>query len=264
MSEQVHQSMVPVKFNFNGDLLDVVSTGGEHYVVLARLCDVFELKDAWDQQRKLRDLRWARTGVFPVQIGDQVREVACLHIRSVAGWLFTLNPGKIASHLRDKLEQYQQNCAEVLADFFIGRRGATVEIPPEMRAAFEAYPALLQRLIEVEQRLAAAERPTIGSAAARLYILDALKEVARLQAATIRKPHMERALRFKAERRLRVELDFAMTHGMRWSSFPRARLGDAVLAVARILGEARQLAEVATGATQMPLRLVRPAPSTVA
>lgn len=46
------------KYNFHGDDLDVVVSGGEHYVVLARLCEPLGL-DTQPQWRKLEAAPWA-------------------------------------------------------------------------------------------------------------------------------------------------------------------------------------------------------------
>lgn len=128
------------KFNFHGDELDVVRVNDEPYVVLGRLCATFEL-DVKTQADKLKSLSWATWGIFPVVAGDgKIRDVVCLHVRSVAGWLFRLNAGKVASHLKDKLAIYQSECADVLADHFLGRRitpandVATITMVTEMRA----------------------------------------------------------------------------------------------------------------------------------
>lgn len=113
-----------VKFNFHGDELDVVTTSdGEHHVVLARLCEPLGLADPWEQARKLEKSGWATTVKIPVVAADgKIRDQVCLSIRSVAGWLFTLNAGKVAPHLREKLALYQRECADRLADHFLGKR----------------------------------------------------------------------------------------------------------------------------------------------
>lgn len=111
-------------FDFHGDRLDVVSTPEGHFVVLARLCAPFSL-DVKTQADKLKGLPWAGWGIFPAPSSGGIQDTFCLDIRSVAGWLFTLNGGKIAAHLREKLALYQRECADVLADHFLGARRAT-------------------------------------------------------------------------------------------------------------------------------------------
>jgi hypothetical protein len=66
------------------------------------LCEPFDVTPD-EQAKKLRKLPWAQTGKITVWENGLRREVFCLHIRSVAGWLFTLNAGKVAPHLRTKL-----------------------------------------------------------------------------------------------------------------------------------------------------------------
>ena len=154
------------KFNYRGDMLDVVTDEkGEHYVVLARLCDPFHL-DVKTQAEKVNSFAWSTWGIFPMVAADgKTREQVCLSIRSVAGWLFTINAGKIAPHLREKLARYQRECADVLADHFLGKRGLSPQgITIEVLAAalapftkgFEAlslgFAAMNDRLTALEQR----------------------------------------------------------------------------------------------------------------
>jgi len=116
-----------VKFDFYGDELDVVVTrDGDHLVVLARLCERLGVRDVKSQIDKLRALPWSRWGIIPARdAGGRTQALFCLDIRSVAGWLFTLNAGKMRHELSGKLATYQRDCAEVLADHFIGKRGAS-------------------------------------------------------------------------------------------------------------------------------------------
>ncbi len=121
-----------VKFNFHGDELDVVSHDGEHYAVLSRLCEPLGLAPN-NQIEKLKALPWACSmKIISHDASGRKQELFCLSLRSVAGWLFTINAGKIAPHLRDKLALYQRECADVLADHFLGRRAANDAIPLDL------------------------------------------------------------------------------------------------------------------------------------
>lgn len=114
-----------VTFNFHGDELEVVSTpDGQHWVVLARLCAPLGLLPH-GQAEKLKAAPWACTQIICVHdASGRKQEVFCINLRSVAGWLFSINAGKVRPELREKLVRYQRECAEVLADHFLGRRGA--------------------------------------------------------------------------------------------------------------------------------------------
>lgn len=130
MNASRSNSAAIVKFDFHGDELDVVTVGEEHYVVLARLCEPLGL-DTQGQWRKLESLAWARVEKIATR-DDRGQEqlYCCLNIRSVAGWLFTVNVGKVAPHLREKLKVYQKECADALADHFLGKRGASPAFDP--------------------------------------------------------------------------------------------------------------------------------------
>jgi hypothetical protein len=256
MSKDRDTSAQLVKFNFHGDELDVVATpDGEHWSVLARLCEPLEI-DVDGQRRKLLSMPWARTKIILAHDSSgRVQELFCLSLRSIAGWLFTMNAGKIGPHLRDRLALYQSECADVLADHFLGARGrATVEqVVAPLRAELEA----LRQAVEMATR---SQGPMIGPGAARIYVLDPLKEIARVKAKAIRRedPTTIRALRFLAERALRTEIGFAMVANQRWSAFPAPRLGEAALAVGRMMHEARALLEASEPKLkQLPLKLVK-------
>ena len=242
------------QFNFHGDPLDVVTEGGEHYVVLARLCEPLGL-DTQPQWRKLEAAPWAGVAKIAVPSSGGIQETCCLSIRSVAGWLFTINAGKVKPHLRERLALYQRECAEVLADHFLGRRGAAPVLGAEQiaqlvaeasaRAAELAVAPLLARIATLE---AQGGRPCLGNGGARLHVLDPLQEIARIEARAMDKPHDAttlRALRTAAETTLRERLSFPRNGGQSWAFFPQARLGDLHGALARFLHDARKRAAIA-------------------
>jgi len=51
--------------------------------------------------------------------GDsQRREVVCLPLRKLAGWLHTINVGKVRLELREKVARYQDECDDVLYQYW--------------------------------------------------------------------------------------------------------------------------------------------------
>ncbi len=79
-----------VKFQFHDDALDTVTGGDAQGVTLASLCNPFGL-DPEGQRIKLARSEWATTfKVKAVAEDGKSREVVCLDLRSVNGWLFTL------------------------------------------------------------------------------------------------------------------------------------------------------------------------------
>jgi hypothetical protein len=148
-------NMALMKFEYDGDELDVVHHDGGYWVVLARLCESLDL-NVQAQTRKLLRLRWARVAIIAAHDSTgREQKLFCLHLESMAGWLFSINGGKINSVLRAKLLRYQRECAQVLADHFLGKRGQT---PARRMPKAERRARLVLRLVKglspasVEQR----------------------------------------------------------------------------------------------------------------
>jgi P22_AR N-terminal domain len=48
----------------------------------------------------------------------QNRELFCIDTRTLGMWLITINPGKVAPELREKLVRYQVECADALEAYW--------------------------------------------------------------------------------------------------------------------------------------------------
>ncbi|MGT3005336.1 phage antirepressor N-terminal domain-containing protein [Pasteurella multocida] len=44
----------------------------------------------------------------------KLREMLCMPLKKLNGWLFSINPEKVRSDLKEKVIQYQEECFEVL------------------------------------------------------------------------------------------------------------------------------------------------------
>ncbi|EIG2437349.1 phage antirepressor Ant, partial [Escherichia coli] len=49
---------------------------------------------------------------------EQCREIICLALRKLAGWLQTISPNKVRPEIRDKVIQYQEECDDVLYEYW--------------------------------------------------------------------------------------------------------------------------------------------------
>jgi len=76
----------------------------------------------------------------------------------VAGWLFSINAGKVRRELRAKLALYQRECADVLADHFVGRRGDNSATESALVALQSGMRTITDRLSAMEDRFQAAEQ----------------------------------------------------------------------------------------------------------
>lgn len=113
--EAVNTSHVP----FNGQQIITAMAAGIAYVAMKPIVE--NLGMSWSTQvRKLT----ADKGKFNcvhmnmVATDSKLRDVLCIPLRKLNGWLFSINPEKVRADIRDKLIQYQEECFTVLHDYW--------------------------------------------------------------------------------------------------------------------------------------------------
>ncbi|EGZ4376402.1 hypothetical protein AA129_003149 [Salmonella enterica subsp. enterica serovar Lexington] len=113
--EAVNTSYVP----FNGQQIITAMAAGVAYVAMKPIVE--NLGMSWSTQvRKLM----ADKGKFNcvhmnmVATDSKLRDVLCLPLKKLNGWLFSINPEKVRADIRDKLIQYQEECFTVLHDYW--------------------------------------------------------------------------------------------------------------------------------------------------
>lgn len=263
------------RFDFHGDRIDVVRLAdGDVGVSLRRLCEAVPV-DFSSQVRRLareaeKDARWAVVVKMTTTGSDGKRyEMLVLPRRSIPMFAATISLGSVREDLRPgiaaKLARYQDECADVLADHFLGRRGPmpaptldTAALASALASAIAtAVAPLAQRLAVLETQTASlSHEPVLGRAQARRYVLGPLLRAARMKAEVVGKEKdksVVASLRQSLENQLREDLDFPRRRGHAWQNFPTARLGDACLKVARVTGDERTFARLAGKGTQLPL-----------
>lgn len=108
-------SVVP----FYGDSIITLGAEGNHYVALRPICAALGI-DAKNQREKIQsDERWGDI-TLPCQTPGGVQEMLCLPLKKLNGWLFSINPNKVRSDLKEKVIQYQEECFEVLFRYWQG------------------------------------------------------------------------------------------------------------------------------------------------
>jgi len=144
------------KFVFDGDNLDVLHQEDRVLIAVRRVCDALGV-DLASQSVKLRSKGWACVVMNTTQLpGDtQRREHIFLDLRSLPMWLATIEPSRVAEHVRPKLLRYQRECADVLADHFLGRRAQSAPLDKrvtdleELAVTFARTIASLTSVVEV-------------------------------------------------------------------------------------------------------------------
>ncbi|ECC7514132.1 phage antirepressor Ant, partial [Salmonella enterica] len=104
---------------FHGAELYVVNHNGEPYTPMKPIVEGMGMD--WASQFTKIKQRF-KTSIVKITMqlpGDeQCREIICLALRKLAGWLQTISPNKVRPEIRDKVIQYQEECDDVLYEYW--------------------------------------------------------------------------------------------------------------------------------------------------
>ena len=119
--------------------------------------------DVESQRKKINedeDLR--STAVLSTAVGadGKEREMLCLPLRYVYGWMFTINPRNVAATARESVRKYRQQCYDILYDYFEGRSRRQQEflnmerlLMQERKELDETLSSLMKSVSDVKTRI---------------------------------------------------------------------------------------------------------------
>lgn len=104
---------------FYGNSLFVVEHNGEPYTPMKPIIDGMGM-DWASQFTKLKQRFKTSIVKITMQLpGDnQRRDIICLALRKLAGWLQTISANKVRPEIREKVIQYQEECDDVLYEYW--------------------------------------------------------------------------------------------------------------------------------------------------
>jgi len=113
ISAQISTINVP----FYGDSLVLVNHAGEAYTPMKFVVEGMGLD--WSTQHKKLSQRFSK-GMVELTIPSKggIQSMSCLALRKLAGWLHTINVGKVRPELREKVARYQDECDDVLYQYW--------------------------------------------------------------------------------------------------------------------------------------------------
>lgn len=125
----------------NGVEISAVSDENHNiFVPVKPICDAIGV-DYPDQFNKLRAHEILSSTIVlstMVAADGKKREMVCLPLEYVYGWIFTINPRNVAESTREKVLQYQRECYDVLYRHFAGSLRRRVEENEAEIAALKA------------------------------------------------------------------------------------------------------------------------------
>jgi hypothetical protein len=137
------------RFPFDGDELDVVPGEGQAHVVIKRVCEALGVAF----QRQLVKLRSDPAAVITMMVttgpDGKTYRTACIDLRALPLWLAGIHLSKVKPAVRPKLLRYKRECADVLADHFLGKRRTMPEPAPVTATVDDARLRLLEERTNV-------------------------------------------------------------------------------------------------------------------
>lgn len=109
---------------FHGVNLSIVNYNGQPYVPMKPIVEGMGL--AWQSQHEKLKNRFSSTIteiVIVAQDGKQ-RLMTCLPLKKLFGWMMTISPNKVKPELKEIIIKYQEECDDVLWDYWTGKLSA--------------------------------------------------------------------------------------------------------------------------------------------
>lgn len=111
-------SLTQMTVPFHNAELYIVEFNGQPYTPMKPIVDGMGL--TWQSQHRKLTENHGRWGIIKMMIptlGD-LQEMVCLPLRKLLAWLTTISPSKVKPELRDTVIKYQEECDDVLWDYW--------------------------------------------------------------------------------------------------------------------------------------------------
>lgn len=107
----------------NGAEIVTVERDGETFVPIKPICTAIGV-DYSAQYNKIQteEILVSVIAIIATTGADgKTYEMVCLPLKFIYGWIFTINPGKVAPEARESVIRYRRECYDVLYDHFAGK-----------------------------------------------------------------------------------------------------------------------------------------------
>ena len=107
---------------FHSAELPLINHNGQPYVAMKPIVEGMGL--AWQGQYDKLKQRFSSTimEIMMVAQDGKQRAMICLPLRKLFGWLMTISPNKVKPEIRDTVIQYQNECDDVLWEYWSNKR----------------------------------------------------------------------------------------------------------------------------------------------
>ncbi len=111
-------SISTINVPFHGDNLYVVNYNGQPYVPMKPIVEGMGMD--WASQFTKLKQRFKSTIAEITMVAEdgKSRNMLCIALRKLSGWLHTISPNKVKPEIRDKVIRYQEECDDVLYEYW--------------------------------------------------------------------------------------------------------------------------------------------------
>lgn len=117
--EKTGENMQTLTAEFLGKEITLVDNNGVAYVAMREVVEGIGL--SWGSQSIKLNENSKKFNCFHIEtVGadGKNRQMLCMPIKKLNGWLFSINPNKVRSDLKARLENYQEECFLALWDYW--------------------------------------------------------------------------------------------------------------------------------------------------
>jgi len=133
-----------IKVTFYGEQLDVVTDNDTQFVSVKTICNFIGIDDK-TQITKIKSNPAYEAKLIEAQTAGGIQKIFCIPLKKLNGWLFTINPNKVKSEIKEKLIKYQNECFEVLHNHFNKKAQQPLALPENLNAMANGYKRQLKR-----------------------------------------------------------------------------------------------------------------------
>lgn len=113
-TERANNMTTLIQVAFQGATLLVVEHQAQPYVPMRAVVEGIGLTWQAQHTKLISNPRWGTTEIVTVAEDGKQREMTCLPLRKLPGWLQTISPNKVRNDLRAKVIAYQDQCDDIL------------------------------------------------------------------------------------------------------------------------------------------------------
>lgn len=111
------------------EIAAVIDENGNIFVPVKPICQALTIDFEGQRQRIARHYILGSTAftLKAVAADEKEREMLCLPLEYIYGWLFTIDAGQVAESRREAVANYQLECYKALYEHFTGSMRRTIE-----------------------------------------------------------------------------------------------------------------------------------------